>query len=277
MYLTFAKHKIEDAALLPFNAAAYSRFKFGDKTVAKTFGEELALDFIQAHGKLLLEARELVIVPSPYNAIPTASGLMTVFFKEIVNHFLYQNNRPFLLESKIHRYNTYSVDYSQLNSDERLKLMASDTYHFHESFLNNKTCLFLDDIRVTGSHEQIIKNMLEANKLKGNFIFLYYAAFNNKNIPPNTESYLNSYAIKSLADACGIVNSQVFAPNTRIIKFILNSEPALLLSYLDKISVSVLKEIVALALQNNYHHMPEYSANFYALVRFIAAYNQLGS
>jgi hypothetical protein len=268
MYLTFAKHKIEDAQQLPFKAEEYSRFKFGDKAFAKTFGEELANDFIKVHGSTLLDAQELVVVPSPYNAIPTASGLMCVFFKEIINQFLYQNNRPFLLESKIHRYNTYSVDYSQLSYDERLKLMASDTYHFHESFLNNKTCLFLDDIRVTGSHEQIIKNMLEVNKLSGAFIFVYYAAFNNKNIPPNLESYLNTFSIKSLGDVCQVINSPSFSPTTRIIKYILNSEPNLLLSYLDKIDLTILKEIVRLALQNNYHHMPEYRDNFYAIVRF---------
>ncbi len=268
MYLTYARHKIDDDKKMPFNPAEYSRFKFGDKGIAKIFGEELAGHFIKEHSTILLEAKELVIVPSPYNAIPTASGLMSVFFKEIVNQFLYQNNRPFLLESKIHRYNTYSVDYSQLNYDERLKLMASDTYHFHESFLNNKTCLFLDDIRVTGSHEQIIKNMLEENKLNGNFVFIYYAAFNNKNIAPNLESYLNTFSIKSLADVCEVINSPSFSPNTRIIKYILNSETNLLLSYLDKIELAMLKEIVGLALQNNYHHMPEYKNNFYAIVRF---------
>ena len=269
MYLTFANHKIEDADNLPFSAAEYSRFKFGDKVIAKTFGDDLAYNFIQAHGDILLNAKELVIVPSPYNAIATASLLMCVHFKEIINQFLYKNNKPLALESKIHRYNTYSVDYSQLNYDERLKLMASDTYHFHESFLHNKTCLFLDDIRVTGSHEQIIKNMLESNRLSGEFIFVYYALFNNKNIPANLESYLNTYSMKSMADICGVLNSPSFSANTRIIKYILNSDPNALLSHLEKMNPVVLRQIIELALQNNYHHMAEYKKNFYQIVEFV--------
>jgi hypoxanthine phosphoribosyltransferase len=273
MYLTFAKNKIDNADHLPFDPAEYSRFKFGDGSLAKKFGEELALDFIETHKELLLTTANIVIVPSPYNSIPTASGLMSTYFKDTINHFLFTNNKELLLESKIHRYNTYSVDYSKLNYDERLKLMASDTYHFHESFLNNKTCLFVDDIRVTGSHEQIIKNILEVNKLSGQFIFIYYAAFNNNTIPPNLESYLNTYSIKSLSDVATVIKSANFSPNTRIIKYILNSNHTEVVKLFEEMDISIATTIVKLALSNNYHQMPEYKKNFYALAGFIGLYS----
>ncbi len=272
MYLTFAKNKIDNADHLPFDPAEYSRFKFGDGSLAKKFGEELALDFIEIHKELLLTTDNIVIVPSPYNSIPTASGLMSNYFKDAINQFLFKRDKDLLLESKIHRYNTYSVDYSKLNYDERLKLMASDTYHFHESFLNNKTCLFIDDIRVTGSHEQIIKNMLETNKLSGKFVFIYYAAFNNTTIPPNLESYLNTYSIKSVSDLHTIIRSLNFSPNTRIIKYILNSDYSQAVDLFEKTEKSVAFAILKLALSNNYHKMPEYKKTFYALARLVKLY-----
>lgn len=276
MYLTFAKHKIEDPNQLPFDAGQYSKFKFGDNRIAKKFGEELSASFIETHQDILLNTDEVVIVPSPYNAIPTASGLMSNYFKDDINRFLYQHNKNLLLESKIHRYNTYSVDYSKLSYEERLRLMESDTYHFHESFLNNKTCLFIDDIRVTGSHEQIIKNMLEVNKLTGRFIFIYYAAFNNKSIPPNLESYLNTYSIKSLDDVGAIIRSPSFSPNTRIIKYILNADNNQVVDLLPSIDKIILAKIISFALSNNYHHMPEYKKNFYTLAKFANLYSVSG-
>jgi hypothetical protein len=272
MYSTFATHKIENPNQLSFSAADYSRFKFGDKSVAKIFGQELGYSFIGKHADMLLHAEELVVIPSPYNAIPTASGLMSVYFKEIINQFLYRNNKPLLLESKIQRYNTYSIDYSKLAYAERLELMASDTYHFQESFLNNKTCLFIDDIRITGSHEEIIKNMLEEKNLRGQFLFIYYAALDNKNIDPALESYLNTYSVKSLADVTAIVNSEWFSPNTRVIKYILNSDPSEIRIYLSKINSTPLRQMIDLALQNNYHHMTEYRDNFYTLLDFLGVY-----
>ncbi len=274
MYLTYTKHKINDPDHLPFNPAEYSKFKFGDNSIAKKFGEELGNGFIEHFKDVLLsQQEELVLIPSPYNAIPTASGIMSNYFREVINRFLFQNNRNLLLQSKIHRYNTYSVDYSKLEYAERLTLMASDTYHFHESFLNNKTCLFLDDIRVTGSHEQIIKNMLEVNKLSGKFIFIYYAAFNNKNIPANLESHLNTYSIKSFNDIGTLIKSPWFSPNTRIIKYILNSDNKGLIEFLKEIDIIIIEKIIHLSLQNNYHHMPEYKTNLNTLTKFIQLYS----
>ncbi len=71
-----------------FDPAEYSRFKFGDGHIAETYGESLANGFLQHHaGELMASGKQLVILPSPYFAIPTASYAMAAAFKKTVNRF----------------------------------------------------------------------------------------------------------------------------------------------------------------------------------------------
>ncbi len=179
MYTTFALHHITDATHLPFSAADYSKFKFGDGELAAEFGKALGKAFVQQCEQELLNGPDIIYVPSPYDAIPTASFAMAAGFKDVVNLFLYRHGKNSLLSSKIHRYKTYTVDYGNLSYEERLRLISSDTYHLDKEFLQNRTVLFLDDIRITGSHETIIQRQLEKEGITGNFFFLYYALLDN--------------------------------------------------------------------------------------------------
>src|SRR6218665_2324102 len=179
MYSVYSLHHIHDLNLIPFDAADYSKFKFGDGEVAKAFGQELGRHFIEEQGAALLQEEDIVFVPSPYNAIPTASNALSVFFRDEINQFLFKHNRKALLQSKIHRYKTYSVDYGNLDHEERLRLISSDTYHLDKHFLANRMVLFIDDIKITGSHELIIKKQIEREQLTGKFMFIYYAQLTN--------------------------------------------------------------------------------------------------
>ena len=114
---------------------------------------------MEAHGEALLHEEDIVFVPSPYHAIPTASNALSLFFRDEVNRFLYRHQRKSLLQSKIHRYKTYTVDYGNLDFEERMRLISSDTYHLDKRFLEDRMVLFIDDIKITGSHEQIIRQL----------------------------------------------------------------------------------------------------------------------
>lgn len=269
MYSVFARHDISNPEELPFDAAQYSRFKFGDGAIAKDFGCELGRHFVATHGDALLAEEDIVFAPSPYNAIPTASNAMSLFFMEEVNRFLFKHKKKALLQSKIHRYKTYSVDYGNLDHEERIRLISSDTYHLDRRFLENRMVLFIDDIKITGGHEFIIKKQLEQEQIQGRFMFVYYAQLTNKEIPANFENYLNYYSIKERDDLVAVINDDNFIMNTRIIKYILKSESADLMAFIAALKEERLPEMVHYAIGNNYHLMEDYTQNLTQITKHI--------
>ncbi|MFY7812005.1 MAG: phosphoribosyltransferase family protein, partial [Flavobacterium sp.] len=111
MNYSYSLHKIADENQYPFNANEYSWFKFGDKEYAEKFAKELFEGFIQANKELLLSKTEIVILPSPYLSIPTASNFLCYYFKKQLNQFLFQHQKKSAIESKIYRNQTYTIDY----------------------------------------------------------------------------------------------------------------------------------------------------------------------
>ncbi|WP_118975171.1 phosphoribosyltransferase family protein [Taibaiella koreensis] len=269
MYSDFSRHHIDDPGQIPFDAAAYSKFKFGDGDIARAFGQELGRHFVELHGDALLAEENIVFVPSPYHAIPTASNALSLFFRDEVNRFLFRHQRKSLLQSKIHRYKTYTVDYGNLDFEERMRLISSDTYHLDKHFLEGRMVLFIDDIKITGSHEQIIRQQLEREEIKGRFVFVYYAQLMNKAIPPNFENYLNYFAVKDRSDLVTIINEDNFIMNTRIIKYILKSDPVDLMAFIHALREERLPEMVNYAIGNNYHLMEDYQHNLMLITNHI--------
>ena len=261
MNTSYSLHKIDSVENLSFDPAHYSWFKFGDKNYARKFAENLFQGFIGCYGHLLLEQDEIIILPSPYLSIPTASNFLCYYFKENLNLFLYNNNRKATIESKIFRNQTYVTDYGNLNFEERIKLISNDTYYIDKEFINGKFCLFLDDIKITGSHEHTINKILNQYNVAGKFLFAYFAELTNKEIHPNIENYFNYFAVKGLLQIIEVVNRTQFQYNTRIIKFILNLDESDLHQFLQKISVQRREELFRLAVSNNYHQIEEYLNN----------------
>lgn len=259
--LSYSRYKIADKYNCPFSESEYSRFKFGDGAIAKKFAEELFEGFIAVHHELILSHEEIVILPSPYHSIPTASNYLSFYFKARMNTFLYEHNRKALVESKIYRNQTYTTDYGNLDYEQRVKLIANDTYYIDRNFIDGKLCLFLDDIKITGSHEHIVKKILEQYNVQGKFVFMYYAELVNRDIHPNIENYYNYFYVKDVESLSSIINGQSFVFNTRTVKYILKLENNELLSLIERIEAATLEQLFHLAVSNNYHIIADYKEN----------------
>jgi hypothetical protein len=269
MFTRFAKHYITNVEEIPFCAAKYSRFKFGDGNIAINYGKELGESFVANRGEELLNSNDIVFVPSPYDSIPTASYALAQSFRNEVNKYLYKHEKKTLLQSKIHRYKTYTIDYGNLSFEERMNLISSDTYHIDADFLNNRTVLFIDDIRITGSHEMIIQRQVEREKLKGNFIFLYYAILDNNQVPPEFENFLNYYEVKNISHVSALFNSPGFEMNTRVIKYILKSDTNSVEQFISTALPYKMEQLVNYAVGNNYHLMEDYQINLNKIIKSI--------
>ena len=261
MNSSYSLHKIIDENQCPFDANEYSWFKFGDKQYAEKFAAELFDGFIEKYSDLLLSTKEIIILPSPYLSIPTASNFLCFYFKKCLNSFLFKNNKKASVESKIYRNQTYVTDYGNLSFDERVKLIANDTYYIDKNFINDKLCIFVDDIKITGSHEHTVNKILDQYNVNGDFVFVYFAELMNKDIHPKIENHYNYFAVKSVNDIVEVVNRTNFQYNTRIIKFILNLDEEQFSFLINNISIEKRNELFHLAISNNYHQIIEYQNN----------------
>uniref|UniRef100_UPI00404B6A8A phosphoribosyltransferase family protein n=1 Tax=Flavobacterium sp. TaxID=239 RepID=UPI00404B6A8A len=261
MNISYSLHKITDEKVCPFDANEYSWFKFGDKHYAEKFAVALFEGFIAEHRDLLLSKDEIVILPSPYLSIPTASNFLCFYFKKCLNNFLFEHQKKASIESKIYRNQTYVTDYGNLNFEERVKLIANDTYYLDKNFINNKLCIFVDDIKITGSHEHTVNKILDQYGVTGDFVFVYFAQLINKDIHPRIENHYNYYAVKNVEDIVDIINRKSFQFNTRITKYILNLNEEQFKFLTDHISHEKQKELFHLSISNNYHQINEYQNN----------------
>ncbi|ENA1795384.1 phosphoribosyltransferase family protein [Flavobacterium psychrophilum] len=261
MNSSYSLHKIDNENQCPFDANEYSWFKFGDKQYAEKFATELFDGFIEKYGDLLLSKKDIVILPSPYLSIPTASNFLCHYFKKWLNNFLFKNQKNVSIESKIYRNQTYVTDYGNLSFDERVKLISNDTYYIDRNFINNKLCIFVDDIKITGSHEHTVNKILEQYNVNGDFVFVYFAELVNKEIHPKIENYYNYFAVKGIEDIVDVVNRVNFQYNTRIIKYILNLDEDRFSILINNISIEKRDELFHLAISNNYHQIIDYRNN----------------
>lgn len=258
---SYSLHKITSKSNLTFNPSDYSWFKFGDKDFAKKFAKELFDGFIISNSEKILEQNEIIILPSPYLSIPTASNFLCFYFKEFLNKFLFENNKKAAIESKIYRNQTYVTDYGNLDFEERVKLISNDTYYIDKEFIKGKFCLFLDDIKITGSHEHTVNKILNQYDVKGDFHFLYFAELINKDMHPNIENYFNYFSVKGIEEIIDVVNRDSFQFNTRIVKYILNLNEDELTLLLNGINANRREELFLLSISNNYHQIREYNKN----------------
>lgn len=270
---TYSLHKIENSNSFGFNPDDYSRFKFGDDLAAKSFGKSLANGFIKdfLEGSSLTE--QIVVISSPYCFIPTATFAMKNYFVYQLNHWLAEHDRPVVQEAKIHRTITYKEDYGELNAEDRLKLIGNDSFHIDKDFLKDKVLFFLDDIKITGSHEKMILKMVKEYGLKNDIFMLYFAELVNNEIHPNIENFLNYHYIKNVFDLDEVVKSGNFCFNTRIVKYILNCDFNSFKMFLERQSEDFAQTLYNLSLGNSYHLIESYNQNFNFLKNHIITKN----
>jgi hypothetical protein len=258
---TFSLHKINNSESFGFNPSDYSRFKFGDEAVAEKFGTDLATQFIEKYLQPNPIINQLVVISSPYSFIPTATFALKNYFVFTLNQWLADNNFSVVQETKVHRTITYKEDYGELNAEQRMKLIGNDSFHIDKEFLIDKTLLFLDDIKITGSHERMISKMLTEYNLENDTLLLYFAELENKNIHPNIENFINYYFVKSIFDLNSITNSNNFRINTRIVKYILNHDFPSFKVFIQSQTVDFITLLYNMALGNSYHTIEEYKTN----------------
>jgi hypothetical protein len=257
----FALHSIQSDSEFEFIPEEYSKFKHGAVNIARKYGYEMAERFIFDCFSKNYNGAPIVIMPSAYSHIPTASFYMRKYFADKLNDYLFDNNYPVLEETKIHRTVSYREDYGKMSAEQRYELIKNDEFYVDQTFIGNKTLLLLDDIKITGTHEQIIINLLNKYKLFNTCYMLYFAELSNPKISPDIENKLNYAYVKSLDEIDTIIKNEDFRFNTRVVKYILNGESNCFDNFIAKQNKNFIEDLYYNAIGNEYFKFPVYHRN----------------
>lgn len=263
----YSLHHIRSADEFTFSPAEYSYFKYGDKSYAAKFARELFEGFISGHENILDTDKDIVVLPSPYMAIPTASNFLCFYFKKHLDIYLFQKGKKSSILSKINRNHTYTTDYGNLSFEDRKNLIANDTYYLDKDFLRGKLCIFIDDIKITGSHEFTVNKILNEYQVEADFLFMYYAELINLELDPKIENYFNYYAVKNVEHIAEVMLKPSFQFNTRIVKYILGLDSGNFDYLSSKVKKEQMDHLLELAISNNYHLIKEYENNINTLTQ----------
>lgn len=281
----FAAHQINppttndtlDTYSFGFQPQEYSRFKYGSKSLARRFGRELAErlfnsaqfpDFLP----MLSNPQGVVIYAAPYNFVPTATFALKDYFIARYNEIaIPRYGLAPLQEGKIFRSYSYNEDYGAMSKAQRDHAISGDDFYVDTEFARGKTLLFLDDIRVTGSHEERICQLINRTGLvEQPHLFLYFAQVSEpERCDPTVENFLNYAAINNLLSIDHIIKNDEFLFNTRVVKYILCADFEQFTTFIHYQSKTFRHTLLHYAYGNSYHLQPAFERSIQLLTQLV--------
>lgn len=246
--------------------ARYSRMKFGDDEAARQIGYEMAERLFEVHSSKLL-ANDVVIIPSPYNYVKNAATVVTEHLINRLNEYLVNANGRHVDYSTIHRKVSYISDYGFLPKSKREALLSNDRFYMNRQFLKGKLLVFVDDIKITGTHEEKLKEILQNEGMDNEAIFVYSAKYYGSS--PEIEAALNFAAVESVEDYVRLSMSPRHHLLVRPIKYLLKQDKQTFDWYLKNTPYSSLYDLYYACLGEGYTTIPEYQTNFIKLKNII--------
>lgn len=260
-------HRFANVENAPFTARDYSRLKFGSDKVAQAFGHALADDFFSKHADTLL-ARPAVVIPSPYSYVRNAATVMTGHFLNRLNEHLVHANGQHVEYDTIRRAISYVSDYGFLSHAKRKALIGKDSFYLNKGFWRDKTLIFVDDVRITGAHEDRLKQVLAVEEVRNEAFFLYYGDYTGNQ--PSIEAELNFAAVASLADYRAIEKEAGHHLIVRPIKYLLGKTTRdEFLDYLKTTPTARLWKLYHSALGEGYTQIPQFTRHLRLLTKHL--------
>ena len=260
-------HKFDSLETARFDIRDYSKLKFGSNQAARRMGQTLAVSFYDLVVKNMPE-EEFVVIPSPYNHVHNAATMMTNQFINFLNLLLlnHKGSRAVELDT-IHRKVSYINDYGFLDKASRKKLIDGDTFYCNKDFWGNKKLIFIDDVNITGTHEDKLIEILDENKVTNDVYFLYFAKYTGNQA--DTEAKLNFNHINTTDAFVKMINEERDAQClVRPIKYLMGQAPEEFKIILSRLPHQYVEALFFGCLGEGYDKIEKYSENFVFLHRY---------
>lgn len=239
----------------------YSKFKHGSKTQAREFGKQVSR-VVNFENVIFPDEnnKKVVFYSAPFNNIHTASNAFMDYLLSFLGIQFLEKGIS-VKQGKINRKYSYDDDYGNMSKEERRKAISSDLFTIDKTFIDeNDVLVFVDDIKITGAHEERIKDLLEREGIKNTVVFIYIAQYTGED--PTIEHRLNHAFVDNLKKVNDIIRNEEFIFNTRITKYILNADIEHFISFITYQSQSFKETLFALSILNEYHNNKKYKSNF---------------
>jgi hypothetical protein len=264
---TFFCHQFDDKSQ-SFSVTKYSRFKHGSLTVAHEFGKELAVKFCREYDFSTI-TKQIVVYPSPFYFIPSACSYIKDAFLSELNRHLVKMGRQTAIENKILRRLSYHADYGKMSAEERASLIAQDKFYLDKEFAKEHFCIFLDDVKITGSHEIEIMKLINGHPI--DYCCVYYAGYTGTN--ELVEDFLNTNLVNNIASLQWLIEAEPFFFNVRNIRVMLSQPNEVFFQFIKRRTESFNNELLNLCLGNEYHLVDKYKNNLHTLSRYVSYSN----
>jgi predicted amidophosphoribosyltransferase len=215
----FSMYHFSDLASAPFDKRDYSRMKFGSNRAARRFGYDMADRFFHLYRDAL--ETPCVVIPAPSTTVSVAATMLSRHFMNRLNEHLDTFSMEPVEWTLIHRNMTYNNNYAHLPKEERKKLLAADTIYLNREFVAGKTLIFVDDVRITGTHEEKIASYLEEIGLSNPHLFVTLASYEGQDAA--IEGRLNHVEINDAHDLVLLSHEVDYEVTTRSLRLLLEA------------------------------------------------------
>ncbi len=271
---TFSAQPFNNRQELNFCPEKYSKFKYGSKNIAREFGRELGKKFIDSlvyddlQRNFDLSQIPILVSSAPYKFTPTASSILKDYFIQTFNKTHTLKFSKSVEEMKIYRAHSYFTEYDSMSKEDRDNAINSDDFYIDKNLIKGKILFLIDDIKITGSHQLRIENLLRSVNFTGQVVFLFYAELIGDE-DPRIEGFLNRKAISNLKDINEIIREDEFIFNTRVVKFILQNDSAEFTNFIQFQSKKFNETLLHFSLGNEYFKDPAFQKNLLTLESYL--------
>jgi hypothetical protein len=270
--LTFSDFHFSNIDEAQSFAHSYSLLKFGVNQPIVDFAKNLAKNFFKFHHKELI-TNQCVVIPSPYNFVKNAATVLAEHFVKHLNLLLSIEDGNVVELMTIQRKITYINDYGFLSKDDRKSLIDNDSFYVNEEFISGKTLIFIDDVRITGTHEDKLIELMEARDLPNKSIFVYLATYLGNS--PSIEADLNfaSFYSSGKSDVDNLISifntprhNVIVRPIKRVLGSLSDDD---LTKFMMGIPSESLAELFLSSVSEGYYKIPKFSHSLECIKNFL--------
>lgn len=253
----------------PFDARLYSTFKYGNGNALNDYASLLAVltaFVLKREGRL---HDPLVVTGTPYKRVPNAAA----FLAKGVTQFLRMRGFDATYTS-IYQHQLSQGDYGRLDAAARNLRNRAKVRSFNADDFIGRYVVLVDDVRITGSVEQSVLDVLAGVSTRGlsvcNLVALDPAAVAAN---PLVEDRLNHAWVKSLGQVGALMRTSSFVLTTRAVRFTLESDIHALEPFLRTLRPEEVQTLYRAAVDDGYDSMPAYRDTFACLERASRPYS----
>jgi hypothetical protein len=243
-----------------FEAATYSRMKYGDRAATLSLADDLS-EALAAEQPHLIEGETAPEFLVAYKAVPPACYYLSRYCLDKLN--ITRNEQGLEPGRLIHVYKSRvaATNYAAASQAERQKELDDIGFSLEGRDITNVPVAVLDDIRITGAAE---KKMIEviSPKRPSHLTLGYIALFDAAQAAasPHVENDLNISVVKSVIDLIPAVQNDNFDLNIRTLKLILAANPEDLEKFLDACPENLTRDIYRGTIATGPDFVRQYSA-----------------